>query len=111
MSIKDSDFFPYSNDPFGFWSGYFTSRPTFKYYIHMANNFLQVCKQVAVGAYAGHASADVIEKVFQLSEPVGIMQHHDAIPGTATQVVTDDYSQRLSVGITSCERVLDEAFR
>lgn len=40
--IKTDDFFPYSNDPHAYWTGYFTSRPTFKGTVRTANTFLQV---------------------------------------------------------------------
>jgi len=36
------DFFPYSSDPHAFWTGYFSSRPTVKYFERMGNNLLQV---------------------------------------------------------------------
>jgi len=39
---KTDDFFPYSSDPHGYWTGYFTSRPTFKGTVRKTNTFLQV---------------------------------------------------------------------
>lgn len=39
---KDDDFFPYASDPHAYWTGYFTSRPTIKYFERQGNNFLQV---------------------------------------------------------------------
>ena len=41
-STKQDDFFPYSSDPHAFWTGYYTSRPTLKYFERKGNNFLQV---------------------------------------------------------------------
>lgn len=76
LSVKTDDFFPYASDPHAFWTGYFTSRPTLKYFIQRANNFLQVCKQLAVGAFSGHPKQSIIEKVWTFSEPVAIAQHH-----------------------------------
>lgn len=76
LSVKTDDFFPYASDPHAFWTGYFTSRPTFKYFVQRANNFLQVCKQLAVGAFSGHPKQSIIEKVWTFSEPVAIAQHH-----------------------------------
>ena len=40
--IKKDDFFPYASDPHAYWTGYYTSRPTIKFYERMGNNFLQV---------------------------------------------------------------------
>jgi lysosomal alpha-mannosidase len=39
---KTDDFFPYASDPHAYWTGYFTSRPTFKGYIRTTNSMLQV---------------------------------------------------------------------
>ncbi|KAK7498337.1 hypothetical protein BaRGS_00010597 [Batillaria attramentaria] len=41
-STKEDDFFPYAHRAHTFWTGYFTSRPTLKFYIRNANTFLQV---------------------------------------------------------------------
>lgn len=40
---KTDDFFPYKSDKHSYWTGYFTSRPTQKYYERRGNNYLQVC--------------------------------------------------------------------
>lgn len=41
-STKDDDFFPYASDPHSYWTGYYSSRPTLKYFERKGNNFLQV---------------------------------------------------------------------
>lgn len=41
-TVKTDDFFPYASDPHAYWTGYFTSRPTFKGYTKVTNNLLQV---------------------------------------------------------------------
>jgi hypothetical protein len=41
-STKQDDFFPYGSDYQTYWTGYFTSRPTSKYFERLGNNFLQV---------------------------------------------------------------------
>lgn len=33
-----------------------------------------------------------------LGDALGVVQHHDAVSGTARQHTTDDYSKRLSIG-------------
>lgn len=33
LPVKKDDFFPYADQPNYFWTGYFSSRPNFKYYI------------------------------------------------------------------------------
>lgn len=39
---KDADYFPYASGNHTYWTGYFTSRPTFKGLVRQANNYLQV---------------------------------------------------------------------
>ena len=41
-TTKQDDFFPYGSDYQTYWTGYFTSRPTIKYFERLGNNFLQV---------------------------------------------------------------------
>ena len=36
---------------------------------------------------------------FNLMDPIGVAQHHDAITGTAKQYVSNDYSYRLQKGL------------
>lgn len=38
---------------------------------------------------------------YAIGEPMGVVQHHDAISGTEKQAVAYDYAQRLSIGIDS----------
>ena len=69
--------------------------------IRRGNNFLQVCKQMA--ALSGSAK-DTNEKVDLMRRVMGVMQHHDAVTGTAKQAVTFDYQQRLAKGFDMCEK-------
>ena len=39
---KTDDFFPYSNDPHAYWTGYFSSRPDYKGTVRKTNTYLQV---------------------------------------------------------------------
>ena len=42
---------------------------------------------------------------------MGVMQHHDAVTGTAKQAVTFDYQERLAEGFSRCESVVDAAYK
>ncbi|XP_050429142.1 lysosomal alpha-mannosidase-like isoform X2 [Adelges cooleyi] len=99
---KDDDFFPYKSDKHAYWTGYFTSRPTQKYYERRGNNILQACKQLAVQSLAG---PQYEPKITPLREAMGVMQHHDAITGTEKQHVANDYARILSEAIGECEEV------
>ncbi|KAL3200176.1 hypothetical protein MRX96_043588 [Rhipicephalus microplus] len=104
---KTDDFFPYASDPHAYWTGYFTSRPAFKYLDRYANNQLQAAKQL--GVLAGprevtEASLDV------LRETLAVGQHHDAITGTAKQAVANDYVKHISIGLHSSDKYANYAF-
>ncbi|ETW07207.1 hypothetical protein H310_01796 [Aphanomyces invadans] len=92
-SVKTDDFFPYADQPNGYWSGYFSSRPALKRYVRVANSVLQSVRQLEV--WAG-ASAS---RVHHLAATVGLSLHHDGISGTEKQKVSDDYAQRLGEGV------------
>ena len=105
-TAKTDDFFPYASDPHAYWTGYFVSRPALKYMVRDTNNLLQVCKQMQV--FSKQSSEDA--KVTKLREVMGVLQHHDAVSGTAKQHVTFDYAQRLSEGISQCQPVIARAY-
>ncbi|KAF2364115.1 Glycoside hydrolase family 38 N-terminal domain [Trinorchestia longiramus] len=87
---KQDDFFPYASDDHAYWTGYFTSRPTFKGLIRQANGFHQAQKQIL--ALRGSSRTAALES---MAQALGVAQHHDAVTGTAKQHVTDDYYKRL----------------
>ena len=71
--------------------------------MRQTNNFLQVCKQLeALTAQDPGLKGDVTK----LREVMGVLQHHDAVSGTAKQHVTFDYAQRLAEGINECDQVV-----
>ncbi|CAF4113363.1 unnamed protein product [Rotaria magnacalcarata] len=102
---KTDDFFPLGDTPHGFWTGYFTSRPSLKRYKRHANNILQVARQLNALSQINLRSS-----IFDLSEAMGVVQHHDAISGTEKQHVADDYAQRLSEGIDTVADVINNAY-
>lgn len=104
---KSDDFFPYASDPHAFWTGYFTSRPAFKFYERKSNLLLQSCKSLQV--FANLTSQVEDENVARLKEAMGITQHHDAVSGTEKEHVARDYSLQLSKGSSKCLSVVGKA--
>ncbi|KAF2364114.1 Glycosyl hydrolase family 38 C-terminal [Trinorchestia longiramus] len=98
---KQDDFFPYASDDHAYWTGYFTSRPTFKGLIRQANGFHQAQKQIL--ALSGSDRTPTQES---MAQALGVTQHHDAVTGTAKQHVTDDYYKRLDEAQRSSEEAL-----
>lgn len=47
----------------------------------------------------------------QLREAMGVLQHHDAITGTAKEHVVHDYTKMLSAGVDECQHVTSAALR
>lgn len=127
---KIGDFFPYASDKHSYWTGYYTSRPTLKYFERISNNllqvstfhfcliaiykisetyiFLQICKQLLVFADLG---MQFFSSLTELREAVGVLQHHDAITGTSQQHVTDHYIKLLSDGIEACRIPIDQSLK
>ncbi|XP_022666923.1 lysosomal alpha-mannosidase-like isoform X2 [Varroa destructor] len=103
MVNKTDDFFPYASDPHAYWTGYFTSRPAFKYLDRFSNNWFQATTQLAAMARLGPGHLG------QLRRALAIAQHHDAVTGTAKQHVNDDYTKMVSVGLTQAEKVAEKA--
>lgn len=102
---KTDDFFPYSSDPHAYWTGYFTSRPTFKGLVRQSSNLLQACKQIQATTDRRRSNT-----LFQLERSQAIAQHHDAVTGTAKQHVSNDYSLRLDQGIRGCYEMLSDSY-
>ncbi|KAK6626758.1 hypothetical protein RUM44_009235 [Polyplax serrata] len=101
---KEGDFFPYAAEFNAYWTGFFTSRPTLKYFERVSNNFLQITKQLLVIANTG---LEYFEELTNLREAVAIVQHHDAITGTAQQHVTNHYTKLMHDGIHTCSKPVD----
>ncbi|XP_039944667.1 lysosomal alpha-mannosidase-like [Hirundo rustica] len=108
--LKTDDFFPYSDGPHQFWTGYFSSRPALKGYERLSSGFLQVCSQLEalagpaarVGPY-GPGDSSV------LREAVAVAQHHDAVAGTERQHVANDYARQLAKGWDTCQVLVANA--
>ncbi|XP_026271901.1 lysosomal alpha-mannosidase isoform X2 [Frankliniella occidentalis] len=98
-TTKDDDFFPYASDPHAYWTGYYSSRPTIKFFERQGNNFLQVCKNLYALADLGPEDMADLDA---MREAMGVMQHHDAITGTEKQHVAADYSRLLARGFEEC---------
>ena len=87
---KTDDFFPYASSKQSYWTGYYTSRPTYKYHERRANSLAQSAKRIGTfNATLNKSSLNL------LAEELGVAQHHDAITGTARQLVDYDYHLRL----------------
>lgn len=109
--IKKDDFFPYSDCPHCFWTGYFTSRTAFKRLERVGSSFLLAARQIESvpernnslvkedGNLCSCRRCHCDQPLYDLEDAMGVVQHHDAVSGTAKQHVSDDYSKRVQAGI------------
>ncbi|CEG47425.1 lysosomal alpha [Plasmopara halstedii] len=102
-SVKTDDFLPYGSARDDYWSGFYSSRPTFKRFARVANTLLQQVRQLDA-VYQSHHSSPLTA----LKRAVGLVQHHDGLSGTEKQTVADDYTLRLYDGILQAEKELNE---
>lgn len=68
--------------------------------------FTQAVKQVSV-----LLGMEADTRLEDLKKAMAVLQHHDAVTGTAKQHVTDDYSERLDQGVEGAFGMLAEAYR
>lgn len=104
-TVKEDDFFPYSQRAHGYWTGYFTSRPSLKYHVKEASRMLQTVRQMT--SQLNSNDERVFESIKNLERAMGVLQHHDAVSGTERQHVTYDYTKRLSIGV---EKAVDAIY-
>ncbi|CAD6212293.1 unnamed protein product [Miscanthus lutarioriparius] len=103
--VKYDDYFPYADSTNAYWTGYFTSRPTFKRYIRVYSGYYLAARQIEF--LMGRSSLGLFTS--SLEDAMGIAQHHDAISGTAKQHTTDDYSKRIAIGASKVEKGVNTA--
>lgn len=97
-SYNNNDFFPYADNEYAYWTGYFTSRPNLKVRVREAGNVLERVSNVLVeDILRGNTSSvkEYLNKIFTLREKLAICQHHDAVAGTSKNYVSVDYENML----------------
>lgn len=100
--LKTDDFFPYADKVNTYWTGYFTSRPTFKGYVRTMSAYYVAARQLEF--FKGRSSSG--PNTDALADALAIAQHHDAVSGTQRQHVAADYALRISKGYTEAEEVV-----
>jgi Alpha mannosidase middle domain len=121
-TTKADDFFPYSDCPHCFWTGYFTSRQAFKRLERVSSAFLLAARQIesfpmndgtssSSPAMPCERGYNCDQPLYQLEDALGVAQHHDAVSGTAKQHVSNDYSKRLQAGINKAATFVEDKLR
>ncbi|VDN03063.1 unnamed protein product [Thelazia callipaeda] len=101
LPTRSDDFFPYASSNHSFWTGFYTSRPTFKGFVRQSSALLQLVKKL-------QTSVLLFRNYSILQNAVALAQHHDAITGTARENVTRDYELRLSRGWDEAQKIIND---
>jgi hypothetical protein len=120
-TTKSDDFFPYSDCPHCFWTGYFTSRQAFKRLERVSSAFLLAARQIESfpmkegtsfsSSMHCESGYNCDQPLYELEDALGVAQHHDAVSGTAKQHVSNDYSKRLQAGINKAASFVEDKLR
>eukprot|EP00817_Percolomonadidae_sp_ATCC50343_P002382 CAMPEP_0117418310 /NCGR_PEP_ID=MMETSP0758-20121206/115_1 /TAXON_ID=63605 /ORGANISM="Percolomonas cosmopolitus, Strain AE-1 (ATCC 50343)" /LENGTH=792 /DNA_ID=CAMNT_0005198733 /DNA_START=262 /DNA_END=2640 /DNA_ORIENTATION=- len=89
------DFFTYADYDKSYWSGYFTSRPTLKIAARQGEQWARVFNLLM--SIFDKEGIDLTHLHYlneKYHDQLGILQHHDAITGTARYYVVDDYIEK-----------------
>lgn len=100
----------YADGPHSPWSGYFTSRPALKHYVRESGSYLYAAKQMLT-LVGGVDNTDASNPLIPLEHAQAVVQHHDAVAGTAMQHVTDDYALRLAKGRLATDTFVSSALQ
>ncbi len=112
--LKTADMFPYADNEYDYWTGYFTSRPNSKLQVRTGQANLHASNKMHALRLLDVSSDDkTINQTLAahdtMLDSMGIYQHHDGVTGTAKQHVADDYSLRLHNSIMKNNPVYAQA--
>uniref|UniRef100_A0AAY4BFB0 mannosyl-oligosaccharide 1,3-1,6-alpha-mannosidase n=1 Tax=Denticeps clupeoides TaxID=299321 RepID=A0AAY4BFB0_9TELE len=110
--VLSGDFFAYADREDHYWSGYYTSRPFYKNLDRVLESHLrgaEILYSLAVaharhGGMEGRYPTTDYALLTDARRDIGLFQHHDAIAGTAKEVVVIDYGSRYLVVFNPVEQ-------
>ena len=110
---KYDDMFPYASDDTQYWTGYFTSRANSKSQVRMGQQNLIASNKVFCDLVLDRSSTQddidaVLDARYSMLDSMGSYQHHDAVTGTARQLVADDYSRLLSESMEKSNKIFSK---
>ncbi|XP_040842072.1 alpha-mannosidase 2 isoform X1 [Ochotona curzoniae] len=112
--VVSGDFFTYADRDDHYWSGYFTSRPFYKWLDRVMESQLRAAeilyylalKQAQKYKIKNFLSSSHYTALTEARRNLGLFQHHDAITGTAKDWVMVDYGTRLFHSLMLLEKVI-----
>ncbi|KAE9549197.1 hypothetical protein FO519_007592 [Halicephalobus sp. NKZ332] len=107
---KTYDFFPYANDLHSYWTGYFTSKPSFKGLVRRSSNILNTFRQITTFAKLPNIE-EFTSPENKLERAVSLALHHDGITGTSKEFVTQNYEQRIFKAYPPAQDLLNQGLK
>jgi len=97
----EGDFFSYADRTDNYWTGFFNSRPFYKWFDRWLEHWIQATDTLFSlarlhGNLDHNASRDLYIGIQAASRTLDLFQHHDAITGTEKDFVVRDYGDRLT---------------
>ncbi|KAI1290182.1 Alpha-mannosidase 2 [Halotydeus destructor] len=104
------DFFTYADRDDHYWSGYFTSRPFHKRYDRVLEAYVRGAEILFSAMAILNGTSDTMLQAYgnldYARKNLGLFQHHDAIAGTAKDIVVNDYAQRMFTSLINSQRII-----
>lgn len=99
--VKYGDMLPYADRAEDYWTGYYTSRAGAKEQSRIASANLHASNKLYSEKAIQQDTDDatirrILDAKYKMFDALGIMQHHDAITGTAKQRVADNYTEMIA---------------
>ncbi|CAG9312638.1 unnamed protein product [Blepharisma stoltei] len=102
-SCYKDDFFPYADYPYSYWTGYYSSRPSLKLQIKKFADYVRATERLVAHSslnyyqnFTKEITLNRVNKLKPLREYLALLQHHDAITGTARLEVSRNYAKKIT---------------
>ncbi|CAC5377162.1 MAN2 [Mytilus coruscus] len=113
------DFFPYSDQNYLYWTGYYSTRPFDKRFSREVESNLRTadilntlafgyCNKWNVKFAHSHETASLLQ---QARRHLGLFLHHDAITGTSKDYVMENYESKLLEAYNDTQKVMSMALQ
>ncbi|PRP85041.1 hypothetical protein PROFUN_07225 [Planoprotostelium fungivorum] len=106
--VFQGDFFPFFEGEHTSWTGFYTSRPSFKKYLRECDALLASAESILslsrFNETTDYEAADL--NIAPLRDAAAVATHHDAVTGTENEDTVRDYIRNLDVGVESTTKTL-----
>ncbi|PRP87825.1 hypothetical protein PROFUN_04299 [Planoprotostelium fungivorum] len=107
--VVEGDFFPYVEDTHVAWTGFYSSRPWFKWYVRQCGALQAAAETfVAVRRWDDETYEKLEAALYRLREATAVVTHHDAITGTETTATMLDYIVNLQSAVNQTTLALSQ---